>query len=98
MGKLILNVPVMKEKIFLGIEEQYMSRRRLDGGGDAPSFAITNLTVFSQNLLPRLEASVSVYNLFDKEYGDPVSFQDFDPLKTIQQDGRSYRFKVTYAF
>ena len=33
MGKLALNIPVMKEKIFLGLEEQYMSRRRLDDGG-----------------------------------------------------------------
>jgi len=98
MGKLILNVPVMKEKIFFGIEEQYMSRRILDTGGYASSFFITNVTLFSQNLLPRLEASVSVYNLFDKEYGDPVSFQDFSPLKMVQQDGRSYRFKLTYAF
>jgi iron complex outermembrane receptor protein len=39
---------------------------------------------------------VSVDNLFDKEYGDPVSLDFLQP--TIQQDGRSYRFKMTYAF
>jgi len=96
MGKLVLNVPVMKDKIFLGVEEQYVDRRKIDAGGYAPAFAITNLTLFSQNLVQRLDASVSVYNLFNKEYGDPVTLDFVQP--TIQQDGRSYRFKLTYAF
>lgn len=96
MVKLVLNIPVTKDKIFLGVEEQYMDRRKIDAGGYAPAFAITNLTLFSQNLVQRLEASVSVYNLFDKEYGDPVTLDFVQP--TIRQDGRSYRFKLTYAF
>jgi len=96
MGKLVLNVPVMKDKIVLGVEEQYVDRRKIDAGGYAPAFAVTNLTLFSQNLVQRLDASVSVYNLFDKEYGDPVTLDFVQP--TIQQDGRSYRFKLTYAF
>jgi outer membrane receptor for ferrienterochelin and colicins len=96
MGKIVLNVPVIKEKLFLGVEEQYLGRRKTDAGGYASAFAITNLTLFSQNLLQRLEASVSIYNLFDKEYGDPVTLDFVQP--TIRQDGRSYRFKLTYAF
>ena len=109
MGKLVLNVPVMKEKIFLGMEEQYVGRRktdtRPDGSWDFVSgFYLTNLTLSSIGIMPRLEASVSVYNLFDKLYGDPIPYQDFNlpatsnPVMTIQQDGRSYRFKMTYAF
>ena len=96
MGKLVLNVPVVKEKLFLGLEEQYMDRRKLEAGGYAPAFAVTNLTLFSQHIVQRLEASLSVYNLFDKEHGDPVSLDFVQP--TILQDGRSYRFKLTYAF
>lgn len=96
MGKLVLNVPVVKEKLFLGLEEQYMDRRKLEAGGYAPAFAVTNLTLISQHIVQRLEASLSVYNLFDKEYGDPVTLDFVQP--TIQQDGRSYRFKLTYAF
>jgi outer membrane receptor for ferrienterochelin and colicins len=96
MVKLVLNIPVIKEKIFLGVEEQYIDRRKTDAGGYAPAFAVTNLTLFSQSLAQRLEASVSVYNLFDKEYGDPVTLDFVQP--TIRQDGRSYRFKLTYAF
>jgi hypothetical protein len=34
----------------------------------------------------------------NKKYSDPVSFADLDPLDTIQQDGRTYRLKLTYAF
>jgi iron complex outermembrane receptor protein len=96
MGKAALNVPLMKQKLFLGIEEQYMGRRMTDGGEFAPAFYITNMTLFSQNIVPRLEASVNVYNVLDKKYGDPVSLDFFQP--TIQQDGRSYRFKLTYAY
>lgn len=96
MGKASLNVPLMKQKLFLGIEEQYMGRRMTDGGEFAPAFSITNMTLFAQNIVPRLEASVSVYNVLDKEYGDPVTLDFVQP--TIQQDGRSYRFKLTYAF
>jgi hypothetical protein len=45
-----------------------------------------------------LDGSVTVYNLLDKEYGDPVSFQDLQPIDTVLQDGRSFRVKLTYAF
>jgi len=96
MGKLVLNLPVVKEKIFLGVEEQYVDRRKTDAGGYASAFAVTNITLSAQHLVPRLDASVSVYNLFGKEYGDPVTLDFVQP--TIRQDGRSYRFKVTYAF
>jgi len=96
MGKAAMHVPLMQQKLFLGIEEQYMGRRMTDGGEYAPAFYITNMTLFSQNILPRLEASVSVYNVLDKKYGDPVTLDFVQP--TIQQDGRSYRFKLTYAF
>jgi outer membrane receptor for ferrienterochelin and colicins len=96
LAKLNLIVPMLKDSLSAGIEEQYMSRRRTVAGNYAPGFFITNLTLFSPRVLGRLDLSVSVYNLFDKNYGDPVS-ADF-VQDTIKQDGRSYRVKLTYAF
>ena len=96
LAKLNLIVPILKDRLSAGIEEQYMSRRRTVAGNYAPGFFITNLTLFSQRVLGRLDLSVSVYNLFDKNYGDPVS-ADF-VQDTIRQDGRSCRVKLTYAF
>jgi outer membrane receptor for ferrienterochelin and colicins len=91
-------IPLVSHKVFGGIEEQYVDRRRTEGGGYASSFFTTNLTVVARNILPRLDASCSVYDLFDKEFSDPVSLKDLSPLDTVRQDGRNYRIKLTYAF
>jgi outer membrane receptor for ferrienterochelin and colicins len=97
LAKLNLLVPLMKDKLSAGIEEQYMSRRRTVAGNYAPEFFITNVTFIDRHLQEHLEVSMSIYNLFDKQYGDPVS-ADLQPLDTVRQDGRSYRVKLTYAF
>jgi outer membrane receptor for ferrienterochelin and colicins len=97
LAKLNLSAPVMKDKIFAGVEEQYMSERRTEAGDRSQAFYLTNVTLYTRNLLNRLEASASIYNLLNKKYGDPVS-GDLTPLDTVQQDGRTYRLKLTYAF
>jgi iron complex outermembrane receptor protein len=96
LGKLNLIVPVVKDMAGVGIEEQYMSRRRSEGGDYAGSFFITNITLFSHTIKDHLSLSASVYNLFDKQYGDPVSTDIVQNI--LLQDGRSYRLKLTYAF
>lgn len=97
LAMLNLSVPVVNNKVFASVEERYMSRRRTEGGNNTQDFFITNLTLFTQNLMRRLELSASVYNLFGKQYSDPVSL-DLLPLDTVRQDGRSYRVKATYLF
>jgi outer membrane receptor for ferrienterochelin and colicins len=98
LAKLNFSVPILREKVFAGFEEQYMSRRRTEAGNYTPGFYLSNFTLFTRNLLNRFEASASVYNLMNKKYNDPVSFADLNPLDTVQQDGRTYRLKLTYAF
>jgi outer membrane receptor for ferrienterochelin and colicins len=89
-------VPLWKEKLFLGLEEQFTSRRKTYSGGHAGSFFITNLTLFNQNLIKGLEVSASVYNLFNKKYSDPVGEEHLQDK--IGQDGITFRFKMTYRF
>jgi len=96
LGKLNLVVPVVRDAVGAGIEEQYMSRRRSVSGAYAGSFFLTNITLFSNTIRNHLSLSASVYNLFDKQYGDPVSADLVQDV--LQQDGRSYRLKLTYAF
>ncbi len=96
LAKLNIIVPLINETTFCGIEEQYMSRRRTENGNFTGDVYLTNLTVFSQQIMDRFEASVSVYNALNRKYGDPVG-HDFRQ-DTIQQDGRTYRLKLTYAF
>ncbi|HXT11958.1 MAG TPA: TonB-dependent receptor [Candidatus Angelobacter sp.] len=106
MVKLNVSVPVWQDKVFAGLEVQYTSARHtvftdlLSGqtvpGGDAPGFTVVNLTLFSQNLAKNLEASAGIYNLLDTRYFDPAS--RFHLQNEIQQDGRTFRLKLTYRF
>ena len=107
--KFNLSVPLVREKLFAGVEFQYASNRRslhntTDASGqpltvqgeDAAGFGIVNLTLFSHNLIKNLEFSASVYNLLDSRYSDPAS--SFHTQDVIGQDGRSFRIKLTYHF
>jgi outer membrane receptor for ferrienterochelin and colicins len=96
MVKLNLTVPLIQRKLFAGLESQYMSIRKTLAGNEAESFFVTNLTLFSKNLVKGLEASASVYNIFDHKYRDPGSSEHLQDL--LQQDGRAFRFKLTYKF
>lgn len=107
--KLNLSVPLVKDKVFAGLELLYTSDRRTlhnttDASGqpltvqgeEAGGFGLVNFTLFSQNLIKNLEFSASVYNLLDRRYGDPAS--SFHVQDIIEQDGRSFRIKLTYRF
>jgi outer membrane receptor for ferrienterochelin and colicins len=96
LAKVNLIVPFVKEKLFLGVEEQYMSKRKTLADREAEAFFITNLTLYSRELMKGMELSGSVYNLFDKNFGDPVGAEFRQD--TIEQDGRSFRIKLTYRF
>ena len=94
--KVNVAVPIRTRDTYLAAEEQYMSRRKTENGGYVGGFAVTNITVSSRSLFNHLFASASIYNLFDKRYADPVS-RDF-LQEAIEQDGRMWRVKLTYAF
>jgi iron complex outermembrane receptor protein len=107
--KFNLSVPVYKENLFAGVEFRYASSRNslhttTDSSGepstvqgeDAASYGIVNLTLFSQNLIKNLEFSAGIYNLLDRKYSDPASRYHTQDL--IEQDGRSFRLKMTYRF
>ncbi|MCG2722707.1 MAG: TonB-dependent receptor, partial [Thermodesulfovibrionales bacterium] len=94
LAKLNLIVPLIKEKLFLGLEEQYMSKRKTLENRYTDSLFITNLTILSQKLAKGLEVSGSIYNLFDEKYSDPGAGEHIQDM--IEQDGVNFRFKVTY--
>jgi outer membrane receptor for ferrienterochelin and colicins len=98
LAKINFIVPVLQEKLFAGVEEQYTSKRRTTMDNFAGAFFVTNLTFFGRDLAKGLDLSASLYNLFDKKYGDPGAGNPQHRQDVIQQDGRGYRFKVTYRF
>ncbi|WP_298038327.1 TonB-dependent receptor [uncultured Desulfuromonas sp.] len=96
LAKLNLLLPLVWDKVFIAVEERYTSSRKTVQGGEVGGFALTNLTLSSQDVLEGLELSASIYNLFDKDYSDPGSEEHIQDA--IAQEGRTFRFKVTYLF
>jgi len=103
--KLNVSVPLYQQKIFAGLEFQYTSSRHTlsttttgntVAGSDAGGFGMLNFTLFSRELVPNLEMSASIYNLLDRDYGDPAS--RFHQQGVIGRDGRTFRIKITYRF
>jgi iron complex outermembrane receptor protein len=96
LAKLNLLFPLVREKVFLGLEEQYTSAKRTMTDGRTRDFFTTNLTLFSRNLLKNLELSGSIYNLFNTGYAVPVGGEFIQD--SIRQDGRTFRVKATWRF
>jgi len=96
MVKLNVSAPVINKKADAGLEFQYMSERATESGGQTGGYGITNFTLSSQEIYKRLVLSASIYNLFDRQYADPVS--DEHVQDSIVQDGRNFRVKATYTF
>jgi iron complex outermembrane receptor protein len=96
LAKFNLIFPLMRDKIFMGMEEQFTGNRKTLAGKKADAFFITNLTLFSQNLIKGLDISASVYNLFNRKYSDPGGEEHLQDL--LKQDGQTFRLKLTYRF
>jgi iron complex outermembrane receptor protein len=103
--KFNVSAPLLRDKIFAGLEFQYTSSSHtvfsdLSGntfaGPDTSGYATVNFTLFSQNLVKNLDASVGVYNLLDNQYSVPST--RFHVQSAIQQDGINFRLKLTYRF
>jgi outer membrane receptor for ferrienterochelin and colicins len=96
MGKFNLIVPVLKDKLFSGLELQYTSSRKTLTGPGTGGFVIANFTLFSRDIMKGVDVSASVYNLFDKKYADPAAPEHIQ--SSIGQDGINYRLKMTWRF
>jgi iron complex outermembrane receptor protein len=96
MLKLNLSAPLWREKLFAGLEVQYISSRTSVAGAQVADYTITNLTLSSRRWLPGLELTGGLYNLFNERYFDPAS----PPIlpDVISQDGRNLRLRMSYEF
>ena len=96
LGKLSLSLPVWREKVIASFELQGMSARDTVSGGAVGAVWLANATLFSRDVVKGLELSASVYNLLGQHYRDPAA-PDFTQ-NSIQQDGRTFRVKLTQRF
>jgi iron complex outermembrane receptor protein len=104
LAKANVSIPLFRQQLFVSPELQYTGPRVTLGGTRTNDPVTVNLTLFSRDLgLTGLEASASVYNLFDVHALDVAGAEhsqqpNLPPLLTIRQDGINFRFKLTYRF
>jgi iron complex outermembrane receptor protein len=102
LAKLNVLVPIYEDKILAGLELQYSSDVKTLAGKRTDPYWLLNATLFSQKIVKGLEFSASVYNLLDQRYSYPGGAEHcVDPahcVDVIQQDGISFRLKLTYRF
>ena len=96
MAKGQLSTALWGDRLVPALDLQYTGPRQTLAGNLTGGYTLTNLTLSGRKLLPGLEVSASVYNLFDKAYADPGAQEHVQD--TIPQDGRSFRVKVTASF
>jgi outer membrane receptor for ferrienterochelin and colicins len=96
LAKLNLSVPVVQQRLFASLDAQYTSPVLTLLGNTIGGFSVFNLTLLGHALGKHLDLSTSIYNIFDKKYFDPGRPEDVQDA--IQQDGRSFRVKITGRF
>jgi iron complex outermembrane receptor protein len=99
-----VTAPLLLKNSFATLETLYGSSR-LNTSTPADKIAgaaIVNLTLLSRDLLEGLDLSASVYNLFDTRYAYPAGAEQTnslsESLRSIQQDGITFRIKASYRF
>ena len=102
LAKASLTAPLPLDKSFATIETSYDSSRLNSIGDKIAGAAIVNLTLVNRDLLNGLDLSASIYNLLGRRYALPVGSEQtnslFKSLRSIQQDGITFRVKATYRF
>jgi iron complex outermembrane receptor protein len=96
LGKLDVSVPVVQQRLFASVDAQYTSSVQTLAGNTISGFSVLNFTLLGHTLGKHLDLSASVYNVFNKTYFNPG--QPEDPEDSIQQDGRTFRIKLTGRF
>src|SRR5574343_1407506 len=92
MAKLNLAVPAGLPGLMAGIEGQWISSRLGNAGSESlPSYTLANLNLHYAPAASRWDIALSIYNLFDRRYSDPVAVDDLLPTTRWQlpQQGRS---------
>jgi outer membrane receptor for ferrienterochelin and colicins len=96
LAKARVLVPLIEEKLFAGIETLYRGETRTLADRSAGGFGIVNLTLTYDNIIPNLDAGLSIYNLFDKRYGYPGGAEHTQDI--LRQDGTTVAFNLAYRF
>ncbi len=96
IAKIQLGAPLHGERVTANLELLYVGDRLTLQGRHSGDTVLVNATLFARELLPGLECSASLYNALDTRYRVPGGVNHTQD--TIEQDGRTFRLKLSYKF
>jgi iron complex outermembrane receptor protein len=89
-----VSVPLLSKKNYLSAEVRYVGKRLTTSREELDSYISTNLILFVSELLPHMEITAKLNNVFDVSYKDPCSTEYLQTK--LPQDGRGFFLKLTY--
>jgi iron complex outermembrane receptor protein len=95
VGKLLLDSPVWRNRWSLSGGLQYLSERLALTGGSVPPVYLVNFAAAGRRLPGDMEMQLGIHNVFNYRYWDPAA--RVQELESIQQDGRSFFVRLTWA-
>lgn len=96
LAQLAVSAPIPATPLFAGLELRYVDDRVAQSGVEIDGYWLSNLRLSWPNLLPHTEASLTVFNVFDARYEDPVGPEIDAP--GVEQDGRRWLGKLVVRF
>lgn len=96
LGKLNWSTPLPWVGLRLAYEWRYDSSRLTQDGSRLGGYAVSNLSLSTDSLLPGVEMSLLVSNALDKRFAHPGAETNWQ--SALEQDGRSVRASFTYRF
>lgn len=90
------SMPLLSNKVFLGLELQSFGRRLTEQRNELAGYSLMNVSLSSTNLIPHVNVSATVRNVFDRDYAIVAS--NFNTQETILQDGRNIWVQMVYLW
>jgi iron complex outermembrane receptor protein len=90
------SMPLLSNKVFLGVELQSFGRRLTEQRNEIGGYSLMNVSISSTSLIPHVNLSATVRNIFDRDYAIVAS--SFNTQETILQDGRNIWVQMVYLW
>ena len=98
LAKFNFSTPIPHTSLRLGYELRHDGSRYNGVGDRIPGYWLSNLHLVAERWAKGLEVSLTVLNLFDREYAHPSAIPRLNWQRDIEQDGRSVRLGLEYRF
>ena len=89
-------MPLLHQRFSAALDGQYTGKVTTLAGNTLGGFSVLNATLIGHTFGKHADISASVYNLLNKKYSFPGRPED--PEDAIQQDGTTFRVKLTYRW